>query len=164
MYTNKKAYFKYLAGILAMALIIALWTITFFIIKAEIDQKEREGYKNIAVLDARQTTRAVLQEEIRPGYFVYDLVIEAHEKGDFNMLVEELRPVLKRVDDLERENWLIRMDGQRIPGLPGISNLVIETPPVQIPKEDGTKILFLVKALDPRDEDIPRTVYRLEER
>jgi hypothetical protein len=152
---NKRASFDDLAELFMAALaIIVLGTIIVIIVSQSSIKKNQEVQKDLSYLDAGYQTRVLLNHEIRPGYKMYDLIIDSVNSDDFTLFEKELDKMMKQTYDPDlRESWFFAVNSRlykhNVKEMPIAAMTAIDG--VIIPNPNGANIRVLFKKITPSD-------------
>lgn len=155
-------------GILGFAIlpILIIFTLIFGIIAiialtatghAELEERET----NKLILDSTLTTRVVVNYEVRPGYKVYDLIVDKIGEDDIDGLMPELAVVLEKFNINNDRDWYVvindneyavrftvRGQDKAVVEKGGFSRFHTIPPGVTLPNPDGDAITVLIERRD----------------
>lgn len=162
---------KYIAGLVAIGVIVLLGVFMMFMIELATEEGEDFLSSNVKVLEASQTSRSLLDMEVEENYKVYDLIIESYKEDNCEVFKSDFeRFLFEEVDPSESTIWLYFIrgyNGYSCDNTGSISNsnladkgtaLLSETPHSRIITEKGDPIVFSAIHLSRDVEDFEHVI------
>lgn len=165
---NKRGEYVTSWGVTIISIIglVVVGLIMLYMTDAFIQEKKDINLQDIEISEASFATRILLNTQIKEGYKVYDLVIDAVNSGQ----EEKIEPILLNIlnDKYNRpkgEEWIFVINGKdyTTKNRGQVSNVVNSVPPVIIPNPYGRNIEIIFKPLRPIDyKNVERLFYGYE--
>lgn len=159
---NKKAQFDDMADFIVSIIVIVLIGILIgFIVKNKVANQNNVFQSDINVADASFMTRTILDSDVKPGYKVYQLVLDSVNNKDLTSINKDFTEIISKFYPNEKitEQWIVRINFDTTksfitfvnPGSKKLSNTLKNMPGVIIPNPQGKNVEVLLKPIRPID-------------
>jgi len=152
---NKKGLIYDFGGLVIVVLILViLGAFLLLIISANANNKKQQFEQKVSMLDSSYQTRIILQQEIAPGYKVFEFIIDKVNQKDYDAIDDKMPDIINaHMLDSDIGEWFYVVNDHigkyNAFALPYGAMKIL--PKTIIPNPEGEDIEVIIKQISPAD-------------